>query len=96
MKTAFYQDWFVGKTREHPELNQGPLDLQSNALPLSYIPLENPGVVDIIKPICRPSAYWKSGDSFAPWCSHIYHYKPECVNHFEPHRENIVGLNELI
>ena len=24
--------------REHPGLNQGPLDLQSNALPLSYIP----------------------------------------------------------
>ena len=28
-----------GKIRGHPELNQGPLDLQSNALPLSYIPL---------------------------------------------------------
>ena len=27
------------KTRGHPGLNQGPLDLQSNALPLSYIPL---------------------------------------------------------
>ena len=26
-------------TRGHPELNQGPLDLQSNALPLSYTPL---------------------------------------------------------
>ena len=26
------------KTRGHPGLNQGPLDLQSNALPLSYIP----------------------------------------------------------
>ena len=26
------------KNRGHPELNQGPLDLQSNALPLSYIP----------------------------------------------------------
>ena len=25
--------------RGHPGLNQGPLDLQSNALPLSYIPL---------------------------------------------------------
>ena len=24
--------------RGHPELNQGPLDLQSNALPLSYTP----------------------------------------------------------
>ena len=24
--------------REHPGLNQGPLNLQSNALPLSYIP----------------------------------------------------------
>ena len=27
-------------TRGHPGLNQGPLDLQSNALPLSYIPAE--------------------------------------------------------
>ena len=27
------------KNRGHPELNQGPLDLQSNALPLSYIPV---------------------------------------------------------
>ena len=27
------------KVRGHPELNQGPLDLQSNALPLSYIPV---------------------------------------------------------
>ena len=25
--------------REHPDLNQGPLDLQSNALPLSYTPI---------------------------------------------------------
>ena len=29
------------KNRGHPELNQGPLDLQSNALPLSYIPAES-------------------------------------------------------
>ena len=28
------------KLRGHPELNQGPLDLQSNALPLSYKPVE--------------------------------------------------------
>ena len=27
------------KNRGHPDLNQGPLDLQSNALPLSYIPM---------------------------------------------------------
>ena len=26
--------------REHPDLNWGPLDLQSNALPLSYAPFE--------------------------------------------------------
>ena len=26
------------KIRGHPGLNQGPLDLQSNALPLSYTP----------------------------------------------------------
>ena len=25
--------------RGHPGLNQGPVDLQSNALPLSYIPM---------------------------------------------------------
>ena len=25
--------------RGHPGLNRGPLDLQSNALPLSYIPI---------------------------------------------------------
>ena len=24
----------------HPGLNQGPVDLQSNAVPLSYIPME--------------------------------------------------------
>lgn len=29
----------IEKVRGHPGLNQGPLDLQSNALPLSYIPL---------------------------------------------------------
>ena len=27
------------RLRGHPDLNQGPLDLQSNALPLSYIPM---------------------------------------------------------
>ena len=27
------------KIRGHPGLNQGPLDLQSNSLPLSYIPV---------------------------------------------------------
>ena len=26
------------KVRGHPDLNRGPLDLQSNALPLSYTP----------------------------------------------------------
>ena len=26
------------KLRGHPDLNRGPLDLQSNALPLSYTP----------------------------------------------------------
>ena len=25
--------------RGHPDLNRGPLDLQSNALPLSYMPI---------------------------------------------------------
>ena len=27
------------KYRGHPGLNQGPVDLHSNALPLSYIPM---------------------------------------------------------
>ena len=29
----------ISAARGHPGLNRGPLDLQSNALPLSYIPL---------------------------------------------------------
>ena len=33
------------KVRGHPELNQGPLDLQSNALPLSYIPIRSLSLV---------------------------------------------------
>ncbi len=34
------------KIRGHPGLNQGPLDLQSNALPLSYIPMLSLNGVD--------------------------------------------------
>ena len=34
MKKKLYE-----KLRGHTELNHGPLDLQSNALPLSYIPM---------------------------------------------------------
>ncbi len=30
---------FEKKLRGHPELNRGPIDLQSIALPLSYTPL---------------------------------------------------------
>ena len=30
------------KHRAHSELNRGPLDLQSNALPLSYTPVHRP------------------------------------------------------
>ena len=30
--------------RGHPDLNQGPLDLQSNALPLSYTPTPRLGL----------------------------------------------------
>ena len=37
------------KNRGHPELNQGPLDLQSNALPLSY----KPSVDDHFAPIYK-------------------------------------------
>ena len=39
------------KNRGHPELNQGPLDLQSNALPLSYIPFVYPYSMFNIKTI---------------------------------------------
>ena len=31
-----FREFFISKFRGHPGLNQGPLDLQSNALPLSY------------------------------------------------------------
>ena len=33
--------------RGHSELNQGPLDLQSNALPLSYTPSHGKAHVEI-------------------------------------------------
>ena len=45
MKDRFYAR---KKIRGHPGLNQGPLDLQSNALPLSYIPMMNLNDVDSI------------------------------------------------
>ena len=32
---------YIYKIRGHPDLNRGPLDLQSNALPLSYTPTCN-------------------------------------------------------
>ena len=32
---------FKLKNREHQELNLGPIDLQSSALPLSYVPKWN-------------------------------------------------------
>ena len=35
------------KKRGHPDLNRGPLDLQSNALPLSYTPMPG-GIVLIV------------------------------------------------
>ena len=44
-ESAFLSQWPLEKStkkvknRGYPELNQGPLDLQSNALPLSYIPV---------------------------------------------------------
>ena len=34
-----YEQMGIVKIRGHPGLNQGPVDLQSNALPLSYIPV---------------------------------------------------------
>ncbi len=43
MKVRFYTQ---KKIRGHPGLNQGPLDLQSNALPLSYIPMMSLDEVD--------------------------------------------------
>ena len=36
-ETSCFQSWY-SVIRGHPELNWGPLDLQSNALPLSYTP----------------------------------------------------------
>ena len=35
--------------RGHPDLNRGPLDLQSNALPLSYTPADVTMVKSMIK-----------------------------------------------
>ncbi len=35
------EDVTIKETRGHPDLNQGPLDLKSNALPLSYMPFSN-------------------------------------------------------
>ncbi len=42
-RREYVQPWLEeekkkGSVRGHPDLNQGPLDLQSNALPLSYTP----------------------------------------------------------
>ena len=34
-----YEQMCIVKIQGHPGLNQGPVDLQSNALPLSYIPM---------------------------------------------------------
>ena len=34
------------RLRGHPGLNRGPLDLQSNALPLSYTPDEHTSAAD--------------------------------------------------
>ena len=34
--------------RGHPGLNRGPLDLQSNALPLSYIPNTAVSVINVV------------------------------------------------
>ena len=55
------------RLRGHPDLNQGPLDLQSNALPLSYIPMStsapNKGVQMILSGIvsCARALYGVSG-----------------------------------
>ena len=35
-------------SKGHPGLNRGPLDLQSNALPLSYIPEKLLNCVDVL------------------------------------------------
>ena len=37
-KLPNHDEGFKVKNRGHPDLNWGPLDLQSNALPLSYAP----------------------------------------------------------
>ncbi|CAD5118874.1 DgyrCDS7547 [Dimorphilus gyrociliatus] len=42
----------IKKHRGHPDLNQGPLDLQSNALPLSYTPKNAPEGAVIMFHMC--------------------------------------------
>ena len=37
--------------RGHPDLNRGPLDLQSNALPLSYTPTLGTTVLGAVRPV---------------------------------------------
>ena len=67
--------------RERPDLNQGPLDLQSNALPLSYTPLETHcsaafGSIakwNSLKNICI-SSYWQ----LHCWCSGIMQDSHSC------------------
>ena len=48
---------FREKFRGHPGLNQGPLDLQSNALPLSYIPDGETRFPMGIDPYTKKSSY---------------------------------------
>ena len=55
------------KARGHPGLNQGPLDLQSNALPLSYIPMCESVILYGIYPellFCRLLTSAAVGDAF--------------------------------
>ena len=40
-KNKTYEVLFLNKKRGHQELNLGPIDLQSTALPLSYVPMLN-------------------------------------------------------
>ena len=66
------------KVRGHPELNQGPLDLQSNALPLSYIPAAHSNFRLPFKPtffkifpLLKPSIPSSIRKSEIPWAAFL-------------------------
>ena len=53
----------IQKLRGHPELNQGPLDLQSNALPLSYIPVGHVPIYEYFEFVYKYGKTYRSNES---------------------------------